>query len=111
MKIAIPEAPYLAPLIEHAAKVCEDMNWELLIVPEDRTGPMLVNHMADLALVSPLGYGGGVGKVDLRIVPGPCMVLHDYTNIAGIRFREVHAAAMGVIAAKTAEWGFLPVST
>ena len=28
----------------------------------------------------------------------------------GIRFKEVHAAAMQVIAAKTAEWGFLPVS-
>jgi len=28
----------------------------------------------------------------------------------GIRFREIHATAMGVIAQKTAEWGFLPVS-
>lgn len=28
----------------------------------------------------------------------------------GIVFREVHAAAMAVIARKTAEWGFLPVS-
>ncbi len=28
----------------------------------------------------------------------------------GIRFREIHATAMGVIARKTAEWGFLPVS-
>jgi Xaa-Pro aminopeptidase len=28
----------------------------------------------------------------------------------GIRFKEVHAAAMKVIAAKTAEWGLLPVS-
>ncbi|HEV7742396.1 MAG TPA: aminopeptidase P family protein [Pseudolysinimonas sp.] len=28
----------------------------------------------------------------------------------GIRFREIHAAAMGVIARKTAEWGFLPVT-
>lgn len=28
----------------------------------------------------------------------------------GIIFREVHAAAMAVIARKTAEWGFLPVS-
>lgn len=28
----------------------------------------------------------------------------------GIRFRDVHAAAMTVIAAKTAEWGLLPVS-
>ncbi|MFM9920153.1 aminopeptidase P family protein [Lacisediminihabitans sp. H27-G8] len=28
----------------------------------------------------------------------------------GIRFREIHATAMAVIAAKTAEWGFLPVS-
>jgi Xaa-Pro aminopeptidase len=27
----------------------------------------------------------------------------------GIRFREIHAAAMRVIAAKTDEWGFLPV--
>ena len=28
----------------------------------------------------------------------------------GIRFREIHATAMAVIAARTAEWGFLPVS-
>lgn len=28
----------------------------------------------------------------------------------GIRFREIHAAAMAVIARKTAEWGLLPVS-
>ncbi|WP_123506530.1 aminopeptidase P family protein [Frondihabitans sp. PhB188] len=28
----------------------------------------------------------------------------------GIRFREIHATAMAVIAEKTAEWGFLPVS-
>jgi Xaa-Pro aminopeptidase len=28
----------------------------------------------------------------------------------GIRFRDIHATAMGVIARKTAEWGFLPVS-
>ncbi|CAN5228090.1 aminopeptidase P family protein [soil metagenome] len=28
----------------------------------------------------------------------------------GIRFREIHATAMQVIARKTAEWGFLPVS-
>jgi Xaa-Pro aminopeptidase len=28
----------------------------------------------------------------------------------GIRFREIHAAAMAVIAQKTAEWGMLPVS-
>ncbi|MGX5681508.1 aminopeptidase P family protein [Schumannella luteola] len=28
----------------------------------------------------------------------------------GIRFKEIHAAAMAVIAAKTAEWGLLPVS-
>ena len=49
---------------------------------------MLVNHMVDMALVSPLGYGSGVGKVDLRLIPGPCMVLKDYTNIAGIRFRD-----------------------
>ncbi|MDO7881331.1 aminopeptidase P family protein [Salinibacterium soli] len=28
----------------------------------------------------------------------------------GIRFKEIHAAAMAVIAARTAEWGLLPVS-
>lgn len=28
----------------------------------------------------------------------------------GVKFREIHAAAMRVIAAKTAEWGLLPVS-
>ncbi len=30
--------------------------------------------------------------------------------VPGIRFREIHAAAMSVIARKTAEWGLLPVS-
>lgn len=29
----------------------------------------------------------------------------------GVKFREIHAAAMRVIAAKTAEWGMLPVSS
>jgi len=29
----------------------------------------------------------------------------------GVKFREVHAAAMKVIASKTAEWGILPVSS
>lgn len=88
MKIAIPDAPHLSPLTANAQAVCEDMGWELLVVPEDRAATMLINHMVDMALVSPLGYGSGVGKVDLRIIPGPCMVLNDYTNIAGIRFRD-----------------------
>lgn len=88
MKVAIPDAAYLRPLVARAADVCAAHGWDLQVVPEERAGTMLVNHLVDLALVSPMGYGSGVGKVDLRIIPGPCMVLTDYTNVAGIRFKD-----------------------
>lgn len=88
MTIAIPESSLAAPLTEHAEAVCADLGWKLLRVPEAKTGDLLLKNSVDLALISPLGYGLGVGRVDYRIIPGPCIMLNNYTNIAGINFRE-----------------------
>lgn len=88
MTVAIPESPLATPLTEHAEDVCARLGWKLLRVPEAKTGDLLLKNFADLALVSPLGYGLGVGRVDYRLLPGPCIMLNNYTNIAGINFRE-----------------------
>ena len=88
MTVAIPESPLFAPLTEHAEDVCARLGWKLLRVPEAKAGDLLLKNFADLALVSPLGYGLGVGRVDYRLLPGPCVMLNNYTNVAGINFRE-----------------------
>ena len=49
-------------------------------------------------------------SLSTRIVPPCASVIARAIVRPGIRFRQVHAAAMQVIARKTAEWGFLPVS-
>ena len=51
MKIAIPDAPHLSPLTANAQAVCDEMGWELVVVPEDRAATMLINHLVDMALV------------------------------------------------------------
>jgi hypothetical protein len=86
VKIAVPDSPLADPLIANAEGVCHRLGWTMVRVPDERCAELLLTGMADMALVTPLGYGQGVGKVDYRIVPGPAVALHDYTNIAGIRF-------------------------
>ncbi|MDZ4745456.1 MAG: hypothetical protein SGJ05_05585 [bacterium] len=88
MTVAISDSPLLSPLTMHAEDVCARLGWKLLRVTEAKAADMLLKNFADLALVSPLGYGLGVGRVDYRLVPGACVMLNNYTNVAGINFRE-----------------------
>lgn len=88
MTVAIPDSPLTSPLTEHAEEVCERYGWKLVRVPEAKAADMLLKNFVDLALVSPLGYGLGVGRVDYRLIPGPCVMLNNYTNIVGIDFKE-----------------------
>lgn len=86
MKIAVPDSPLIDPLIANAEGVCHRLGWTIVRAPDEQCADMLLHNQVEMALLSPLGYGQGVGKVDYRIVPGPAIALHDYTNIAGIRF-------------------------
>lgn len=88
MTVAIPDSPLLKPLTEHAEGVCERLGWKLVRVPEAKAADMLLKYSADLALITPLGYALGVGRVDYRVIQGACVMLNNYTNVAGIDFRE-----------------------
>ena len=102
MKIAVPDAGLYAPLTAAAESVCAERGWSLVRAPIEQCGRMLLSHAVDAALVSPLGYGRGVGSVDYRIVPGPAMMLHDFTNVAGITF-AAGATAIRTVTSQTPE--------
>jgi hypothetical protein len=99
MKIAVPTGPLYAPLVAHIDEVCARRGWQVVHAEIEACGRMLLTHAVDAALISPLGYGHGVAKVDYRIVPGMCVMLQDYTNIAGIDFRP---GAASIITADSA---------
>lgn len=86
MRIAISDAPYLAPLVANIDAIAEQRGWEVQRVPEERATTLLLNNRVEIALFSPLGYAAAVGKVDYRIIGGPCLALEGYTNVAGIDF-------------------------
>lgn len=102
MKIAVPDAALYAPLIAHAEAVCAERGWSLVRAPIEQCGRLLLSHAVDAALVSPVGYGRGVGSVDYRIVPGPAIMLYNFTNVAGITFTE-GAPAIRSVTSQTPE--------
>lgn len=88
MIIAIPSLALAEPLLVNVHDVCAELGWEVRTGSLDECGKMLLANSVDMALTSPLGYGRGVGKVDYRLIPGPCIALEDYTNVYGIWFPD-----------------------
>ncbi len=86
MRIAIPDHPLVAPLVQNAVGVCERLGWTLLRVSADQAEDMLATNRADVALVSPLAYGKASGIVEYNIVPNTCVALSEYTATMGIIF-------------------------
>ncbi|MFM8771911.1 MAG: hypothetical protein ACKOE4_07840, partial [Candidatus Kapaibacterium sp.] len=88
MRIAVPNLELASPLLANLASVCAEVGIEVRTATLEECGELLFANMVDAALVSPLGYGMGVGRVDYRIVGGPCVALQDYTNVYGASFSE-----------------------
>lgn len=88
MRIAVPNLELASPLLTNLASVCAEAGIEVRTATLEQCGELLFANMVDAALVSPLGYGMGVGRVDYRIVSGPCVALQDYTNVYGASFSE-----------------------
>lgn len=86
MTIAIPTLTLADPILMNVREVCTRLGWEIKTASLDECGKLLLNNHVEMALTSPLGYGRGVGRVDYRIVPGPCVAIEDYTNAFGIWF-------------------------
>jgi hypothetical protein len=92
MKIAIPRLELAQPLLSHAADVAARHGFTLVEASLEECGTMLLNNHVDVALMSPHGYGLGVGRVDYRLIPGPCLALEDYTHACGLWFPESGSA-------------------
>lgn len=107
MRIAIPKSPLYKPLLQKVDIICEQMGWSVHRASGDECASRLLNNQADLALLSPLGYGKGVGRVDYRIIPEPCISLVDYTAVAGIQFSE-NANEINSYGSRT-PYEFLPI--
>lgn len=88
MKIAVPTLELAHPLTLNLEAVCAEQGITVRHASLEQCGELLFANMVDAALVSPLGYGMGVGRVDYRIAAGPCLALRDYTNVYGASFSE-----------------------
>jgi hypothetical protein len=86
MTIAIPTTSLAAPLLEHIQEVADAGGHRVIRTTEMECTRLLFANSADLALVTPMGYGAGVVRADYRIIPHGALMLHDYTNAAAISF-------------------------
>jgi hypothetical protein len=82
MRIAIPNRAIFSRL---AAKPTADH--QVITAPQSECELLLRTARAELALISPLGYGSASPLSDYRIVGTTCLVAHEYTGLATIRFR------------------------
>lgn len=88
MKIAVPNLELASPLITNLESVCAEAGIDVRTASLEQCGELLFANIVDAALVSPLGYGMGVGRVDYRIAGGPCVALQDFTNVYGASFTD-----------------------
>lgn len=86
MTIAIPDGSLFEPLTQNIEAVCAARGIAVRRTSLDDCGELLLANLVEAALVSPLGYGAGVGRVDYRIVGGPCLSIQDYTHVYGADF-------------------------
>jgi len=100
MRVVVPHGSIYEPLVSRAEKVCAEKKWTLERLPEAECTKRMLANSADIALLSPLGYGLGVGRVDYRIISDPCISLIDYTEVAGITFNE-HASEINTVGSRT----------
>lgn len=104
MIVAIPTTALAQPLVASIDAVAERLNWKIVRASESECSRMLLANTADVALLTPLGYGEGVGKVDYRIIPGPSVMLHDFTNVVGVTFTEGALDIQTAASAAPTDW-------
>ncbi len=91
--IAVPTHPIFEPLLTNAVAVCEKFGARLLRGTEQECSAWLGRHVADVALVTPLGYARESLKTDLRIVPASALTLDALTYSASIYLHRGSFAA------------------
>lgn len=82
LSFAIPPNPLFAPLAAAAGGT-----HRIIVAQSEREcAKLLMNHLVDAALISPLHYGLAATTVDYRIVPTTGLFLSGYTGVASVYF-------------------------
>lgn len=107
--IAAPSHPIFEPLLTNAEDVCKSIGARLLRGTEQECSTWLARHVADVALVTPLGYAGESLKTDLRIVPVSALTLDalTYTGSIYLHNNSFAASARDIRCASPAKEDFL----
>ncbi|MDT3739375.1 MAG: hypothetical protein RO257_07730 [Candidatus Kapabacteria bacterium] len=87
-KIYIPKNFAVPEIIGNIENVCHELSFELVKADEKLCIEHMLLNKGSLALLSPLGYGLGVGRADFRIIPTYSASLVGYTGKASLYFKE-----------------------
>lgn len=106
MTIAIPiDNPLYEPLIANAQEVCQRRGITLLPCATEReVAELLLNRNAHCALLTPIGYGAGVAKVDYRIVPATALMLQGLTYQASAYINSTAKQLQRAVSAHTDDY-------
>ena len=88
MRLAIPNNIIYDKLVENVNQAQLPEPVEIFRVEESRCLDFLINNRVSAALLSPIGYGKELIRTDLRIIPGPMIALHGFTQTASIIFKK-----------------------
>ncbi|MCU0424167.1 MAG: hypothetical protein MUF71_00940 [Candidatus Kapabacteria bacterium] len=86
--IAIPTNPLFAPLVANADRVAKEIGARIIRGTEQECHGYLGRHIADVALVTPLGYAQESLKTDLRILPVSALTLDALTYIGSMYLHQ-----------------------
>ncbi len=103
LRIAVPTSPLLQPLIERIEAVAQE-SVHVLRVPELQCAKLLLANRCDIALLSPLGYGGGVITADFRVIPSTACLLDGWTHAGSMIFGKNLGDVRRVLALSPADF-------
>lgn len=86
IKICVPNNPMYAPLIENREEAEAKYDIEIFVGSEKQTREMFLAGKADIAFLSPYGYGLGNRAGNYRVVPGPALAAEAYTGLMSLNF-------------------------
>jgi hypothetical protein len=88
IRIAIPDKSFIQNVMDYREELCNSLNIKLLKVDENKCFELLMNNRVDIALLTPLGYGKGLGNANFMIIPVSAVSLVGYTGLASIYFKK-----------------------
>lgn len=84
--IAVPDNPVFDVFVKNFTEERGEHHFRLIRTTDDICAEMLLNNRAEIAFVSPLGYGMAVTKVDYRIIPIFSLLADGFTGLGSVYF-------------------------